>query len=565
MIKVILTIVLLSSLLFAQKLPLIFQGNKNLSDTELYSALSIEWPFFDRVFNNNPKVPIEESEKMATTIKNFYKYRGFFHATTKVSILNDKMVIKILENNPIIIANMTINSKLNIDSQIPFEIGDIFDSEQFIQSKKNIKILYGNNSYCKIELYAKTWIDIKTNKAYITYNTNEYQKCIIDSISITSTKNIDTKIIRSLLYIKKGDLFSSKRIKDSYDSLYATRGIAKATINTHIDKNSDKVSITVEAQENKKPTRLEIGLGYSTDDGAMISLGIENKNIFGNLKTLGLKVKVTQKEQTTQLNFNMPLPHRNSIGADAGYSNDIFDGYKEKRVFANIFLSHRKKPYRLTESIVFDDSKTYDSKDKILFPEGKTFIISPKIKWSYDTRDDILNPKKGHFINAEIIGSVKSTISDASYYKTKIQGGYILPIKRSILAFKATFGYLNTYEGTLPASYRFYAGGVDSNRAYAYNSLGPKNNTGDPIGFNSIFETTIEYRYPIYNNFNGVIFNDNTFITDSFEDNINKNYYSLGFGIRYKTPIGPLALDIGFDINNPEKNYAFQFRIGEVF
>ncbi len=565
MIKVILTIVLLSSLLFAQKLPLIFQGNKNLNDTGLYSALSIKWSFFDRIFNNNPKVSTKELEKMADTIKNFYKYRGFFHTTTNVHILNNKIIIKISENNPIIIANMTINSKLNIDSQIPFEVGDIFDSEKFTQSKKNIKILYGNNSYCKVELYAKTWIDIKTNKAYITYNTNEYQKCIIDSISITSTKNINTKIIKSLLYIKEGDAFSSKQIKDSYDSLYATGGISKAIINTHIDKNSNKVSITVEVQENKKPTRLEMGLGYSTDDGAMVSIGIENKNTFGNLKTLGLKTKITQKKQTIQLNFNMPLSHRNLTGADVGYSNEIFEGYKEKRDFANIFLSHRKKPYRLTESIVFDDSKTYDSKDKILFPEGKTFILSPKIKWSYDTRDDILNPKKGHFINAEIMGSVKSTISDASFYKTKIQAGYILPIKRSILAFRATFGYLDIYEGTLPASYRFYAGGVDSNRAYTYNSLGPKNSDGDPIGFNSVFETTIEYRYPIYNNFNGVIFNDNTFITDNSRNNTNENYYSLGFGIRYKTPIGPLAFDIGFDIDNPEKNYAFQFRIGEVF
>jgi len=80
-----------------------------------------------------------------------------------------------------------------------------------------------------------------------------------------------------------------------------------------------------------------------------------------------------------------------------------------------------------------------------------------------------------------------------------------------------------------------------------------------------VFETTIEYRYPIYNNFKGVIFNDNTFIADSPVNNYNGGYYSLGVGIRYETPIGPLAFDIGFDVNDPQENYAFQFRIGEVF
>ena len=565
MIKAILATLLLSSLLCAQELTLILKGNRHFSDSELYKAASIEMPFFSSILQKNPKISTEESQKIALTIKNYYKYRGFFHASTSSSIQNDKIVITVLENAPLIIADMTIDSKLNVESQIPFKVGDIFDSEKFTQSKKNIKIFYGDNSYCKIELYAKAWVDIETNKVYLTYNTNEYKKCIIDSISITSTKNIDTKIVKSLLYVKKGDNFSSKRIKESYDSLYASGGIAKATINTHIDENSNKVALSIEVQENDKPTRLETGLGFSTDEGAMVSLGVENKNFFGNLKTLGLNTRITKKKQNIQLNFNMPLPHRNVAGANGGYANEIFNGYKEDRAFANIYLSHRKKPHILTESIVFDNSNTYDSEDKTLFPEGKTFITSPKIRWNYDTRDDILSPKKGYFFHAELMGSIESIVSEASYYKTKIKGGYILPIKRSILAFQATFGHLDIYEGEVPASYRFYAGGVNSNRAYTYNSLGPKNSKGDPAGFNTVFETTIEYRYPIHDNFKGVVFNDNTFIADSPVENYNGGYYSLGVGIRYETPIGPLALDVGFDVDNPQKNYAFQFRIGEVF
>jgi len=565
MIKIITITLFLSSLLYAQELTLILKGNKHFNDSELYEAASIEVPFFSSIFQINPKISTQESQKIALTIKNYYKYRGFFHASTKSSVQDDKIVIEVLENAPIVIADMTIDSKLDVKSQIPFKVGDIFDSEKFTQSKKNIKIFYGDKSYCKIELYAKAWVDIETNKAYLTYNTNEYEKCIIDSISITSTKNIDTKIVKSLLYVKEGDNFSSKLIKDSYDSLYASGGIAKATINTHIDENSNKVALSVEVQENDKPTRLETGLGFSTDEGAMVSLGVENKNFFGNLKTLGLHTRVTQKKQNIQLNFNMPLSHRNSTGADAGYSNEIFNGYKEDRVFANIYLSHRKKPHRLTESIVFDNSNTYDSEDEVLFPEVQTFITSPRIRWTYDTRDDILSPKTGYFFNVDLMGSVKSIVSEASYYKTKIQGGYILPVDRSILAFQATFGHLDIYEGIVPASYRFYAGGVNSNRAYSYNSLGPKNSKGDPAGFNTVVETTIEYRYPIHNKFKGVIFNDNTFIADSPVENYNGGYYSLGVGIRYETPIGPLALDIGFDVDDPQENYALQFRIGEVF
>jgi len=136
MIKVILATLLLSSFIYAQKLPLVLHGNKNFNDSELYKAASIKISFFDSLLQKNPKISTEETEKVAITIKNYYKYRGFFHADTNTSILSDKIIIEILENSPLIIDNMTIDSKLDIKPQIPFEVGEIFDSEKFTQSKK---------------------------------------------------------------------------------------------------------------------------------------------------------------------------------------------------------------------------------------------------------------------------------------------------------------------------------------------------------------------------------------------------------------------------------------------
>jgi outer membrane translocation and assembly module TamA len=201
----------------------------------------------------------------------------------------------------------------------------------------------------------------------------------------------------------------------------------------------------------------------------------------------------------------------------------------------------------------------------LLFPEVNLFVLSPKFEWSYDTRDNILDPSKGYFINSEIMGSVMSELSDASYYKFKLSGGYILPLGDSIVAVKANFGTINLYDGEVPASYRFYAGGMKSNRAYSYNKLGPINSDGDPSGFDSIFETTIEYRFPIYGAFKGVVFNDNTYIGSDDKLSNATAYYSAGLGLRYLTPIGPLAIDFGFDLEDPKSNYAFHFRIGELF
>jgi translocation and assembly module TamA len=566
MLKVkILFLTLLTSLLYAQPLPLVFSGNKNLSDQELYKALEIDTPAFYEFWKDSPKIGLKNSKDLVATIKEYYKFKGFFQTTAK-SLQNDnKIIIEIIENEPIRISDITTVSKLDIQNQIPFKIGDIFESDKFTQSKKDIEILYGDNHYCKIDSHSKAWLDTQTNKAYISYDITPNEQCVIGQIRIFSSKTIEPKFVESLLYFKEGTLFSSQLIKDSYDSLYANGGISKAIISTHIDDNSNKVNIDVKVSEIEKPTRLETGLGYSSDEGPMVSLGIKNKNIFGNLKTIGINSRLTQSKQNIQIEFNQPLSNKNYFGANGGYENEDFQGYSERRFFSNIYLNQRKTSNRFTQSIVLDNSKTYNSTDLNLFPEGGIFLLSPKLRWEHDKRDNILSPKKGYFFNTEIMGSFNSFLSDASYYKIKLKGGYIFPLDKSILALQASFGSLKIYDGEIPASYRFYAGGVNSNRAYSYQTLGPKNSSGDPIGFNSILETTIEYRFPIYQNFRGVIFNDNTFVADGDIPKYSNGYHSLGLGIRYTTPVGPLALDIGFDVDQPQKNYAIQFRIGEVF
>lgn len=553
----------LSSLLYAGMTPLFFQGNKNINNRELYEALALEKPYFYEFWKDEPVVEEKTIPLLVQTIKNYYKTKGFFNASVTYTQSDKAIVIEILENGPIRIADLTTISKLDIKSKIPFKVGDIFDATQFTQSKKDIKLIYANDSYCNAEINAKAWIDIEKNNAYLAYDVVANTPCHVRSVTISPPESIDSDIIKSLLYFKENKLFTTKDIASSYVNLYGYEGISKVIINTNIE-NNNSVSINVNISENEKPIRFEGGLGFSSEEGAMASLALKHRNIFGNLKTVSLETRVTQIKQTVKTNFAMPLTSGDSTGAEFGFQNEDFIGFKESRVFTSIYLKQRYIPHHFKESLVFDNSNTYGSDDKILFPEGTLVILSPKLEWDYDTRDKILDPKKGYFLHSEIMGSLLSQISDATYYKLKLLGGYILPLQNSTLAMRANFGTLSLIDGDIPASYRFYAGGMNSNRAYNYNTLGPTNSSGAPLGFNSIFETTVEYRFPIYGPFRGVIFNDNTFIGDNDIPNGN-GYYSAGVGLRYVTPIGPLAIDVGFDISHPSTHYALHFRVGELF
>ena len=420
--------------------------------------------------------------------------------------------------------------------------------------------MYASNHYCNAKLDAKAWIDIETNLAYLVYNVTSNETCYFGKITIKNTENIDEDIIKSLLYINEKEVFSLNAITKSYQNLYAYDGISKALIDTTTDENNS-VSTTVTIKENEKPIRFEAGLGASSNEGVMASLGVKHRNAYGNLKSVNLNTRVTEIKQTIKTNFDMPLLNKNTFGTELGLENEIFEGFKENRIFGSVYIAKRFTPTSIKGSLFFDNVRTFESDDAELFAEGTLFVLSPKFEWNYDTRDKVLDPSRGYFFGSEIMGSMLSEVSDASYYKFKLSGGYILPVSSSILAAKVSFGSLHLYEGEIPSSYRFFAGGMDSNRAFTYRQLGPLDDQSNPIGFDSVFETKLEERFPIYGDIKGVVFNDNTFIGTDFSS----GYYSAGFGLRYATPIGPLAIDFGFDISNPRSQNAFHFHIGESF
>ena len=561
--KIILSSVFIS-VLFATTYPIHFVGNYHINSSKLYTALGIKKPPFYQFWKKENFADAKTLPLIKSKLINFYKLEGFYHCKVKDKIKNGYIYLYINEGKPIIIKTISTISKYDIKKFIPFKIGSIFSAKKFEKSKKEIKRYYNEKGYCLVDLNAKAWIDIVKNEAYLTYEAKANRICKFGNITIEAPKDIDKNILKSFLDFKKGDKYSLKKISKTYKNFYARDGISSVIIKP-IKKSNAIVDINIKIEENKKPLYLQAGIGINSDEGAEAVFGIKDRNFKGNLKTLGLFSKYTRLEKSISVNYDMPLYHKKTFGTQSKYTYEIYPGFKEKKYLQTLFLKHRYRSNVLQGDIIVDLSKIYDSNDIQTYQEGNFLLTSIKLSYIKDTRDDILEPTKGYFIKSTILGSLKSTISDASYYKYEVESGYIMPFLPYIVAFKAHFGSLHKISGDLPASYRFYAGGMNSNRAYTYRDLGPKDKDGNPTGLNSIFEITAEYRFPIKGKFGGVLFSDNTYISQKSMPDLSECYNSLGFGLRYKTPVGALAFDIGFDASHPLKEHAFHFRIGEQF
>ena len=553
-----------ATLLFGEKLQLLFDGNLHVKSSELYESLDLHEPSFYEFYKEKPSIDERTLDLITQTLKEYYKTRGFFGAEIASKREDLRIVLTIKENEPIIIKHISNHAELDFNGVIPFKVGDFFDSNKFTQSKKDIRHFYANNSYCNALVDAKAWIDIEQNEAYLHYKSTKNQECYFGDINVVPSKNIDEDIVRSILPIRHGTQFSSDSITKSYEELYAYEGVSKAIIDTEV-VHENQVNATVSIVQNENPLRFEFGVGASSDEGAMTSMGLLHRNFLGDLRTVSLKSKVAQIKQNVVLNFDMPLTNQNFTGFETGYENERFLGFKEYKFFSTLYLKQKRDEHVLKESLIFDQIRTYESDDEALFPLNQLFIISPKLEYAYDTRDKILDPSSGYFVKSEITASQKSSVSDASYYKFKASGGTIHSLDNTVLALRAEYGTLKLTDGALPTSYRFFAGGMHSNRGYGYRKIGPVNSLGDPLGFDSIMEATAELRFKVYGDFGGVVFNDNSYVGEGGAPNYADGYHSVGFGIRYKTPIGPIAVDIGCDIKDPLKQYALHFHIGELF
>src|SRR5262249_13068945 len=134
----------------------------------------------------------------------------------------------------------------------------------------------------------------------------------------------------------------------------------------------------------------------------------------------------------------------------------------------------------------------------------------------------------------------------------------------------------------------FFSGGVDSHRGFAVNQAGPRDPvTGYPLGGNALLLNSLELRFPIWGQIGGVVFHDMGNVFSSFDDISLRQHqkdpedfsyisHALGAGLRYRTPVGPIRLDVGYNLNPTRfiiqnvgsqslTRWQFLFSIGQNF
>lgn len=306
-------------------------------------------------------------------------------------------------------------------------------------------------------------------------------------------------------------------------------------------------------------------------------------------------------------------PRSFGLNSDIIITGAIEQGVRSSFNFArkgvNAEVLRRLSPgVRVSGRYSFSSTKTFDVTFDTATDEGEIGIIDrifPRVRLSAfaaaisrDSRDDVVDPSRGKFLSAEGSIAARAIGGQVGFVKSYVQGLFFqrLPVKRRVVfAGRVAVGLAdgfprevqqtdadgNPVEGQfitvedLPASERFFAGGDTTIRGFALDSVGSSRTittTGFPRGGNAMLLLNGELRVPVWGDLGAAFFVDggNVFERTTQLD-LGDSRGSVGFGVRYRSPIGPVRLDLGFKLDRRtvggrlESRRGIHFSIGQAF
>ncbi len=607
-----------------------FTGNKVFSDRTLRTQMELSTPNWISWYTKRDQYSRQKLGADLETLRSYYLNRGYLDfriESVNVSITPDKkdiaVTINVAEGDRYTISSVKLGGELlgldeDLAPLVTVKPGDVFNAEQVNAIGKAVTDRMSVLGYAFATANPVPEPNREAREVAFTIIVDPGRRVYVRRINIAGNTRTKDEVVRREVRQFEAAWFDADRVRLSRERLDRLGYFETVTVDTPaVPTAPDQVDVNVTVKE-RATGNIQLGAGYSSSEGVVLTAGLSQQNLFGSGNALSLEVNTSQSNTVFSITHTDPfitpegisrtieLYYRNSNLAELGLASV---GYSTRGAgliyglpiteYDRIFLGLRYEgttidltptsPPRYIQYV----EEFGDSSDALALTAG----------WSSDSRDSLLTPRRGRYQRA--FGEFALPVLDLEYYRLSYQFQQYIPATSFLtFMFNTELGYGNGYGGRpYPFFKNFYVGGIGSVRGYEAASLGPRDIYSDPLGGTRRFSANFEAQFPIpgadrtlrlaafvdmgqvwgpgcngiysippNTDLNDVNANPGAFCSGPFYGNtagIDPSLirYSAGLGIAWISPLGPLRLSYAYPLNSEpwDRIQRFQFQIGAGF
>lgn len=579
---------------------IVIQGAKQLDPDDLKDELALSERGMLSWITGSGVLREEILDRDAAALEAYYGNRGFLNAkvgqpevaysdtgitvTFQVDEGARYKVTAVDYAGEMIGAPQDLNSVVKMDDLVADK--EYLDRSVMRSDLQKLTEHYSNFGYAFAEADVKIDRNDAENTVALTYTMSKGTKVSINRVLIEGNTKTRDNVIRREMRLADGDLFNGSQLRRSNARLNKLDFFETVEITPEPTGSPSELNLRVKVKE--KPTgQFSAGVGYSSYAQVFFSGQILERNLFGMGYQLGFTGTISAKSADYTATFWNPHYNDTNLGMGVSLYNKLNDysDYEKQSVGGRLLFGYPLGEYtnlnwhyRL-EQYTIDDVD--DDADKIIKDiEGDNWASSFYASIKRDTTDRRINPTKGmtHQFSTEYGGGILG--GDDDFIKYIADANHYFPIfLETVIHLHAQAGYIMENGGEeIPPFERFYLGGMNSVRGYKERSISPLYDDkdassgyeeGDEKGGNKSFFFNAEYLVPLHKEMGilGVVFFDAGKAWDEDEKIDADLYKSVGAGVRWYSPLGPLRLEYGYPLDeiDNEREGRFEFSVGQFF
>ena len=568
-----------------------FVGNREFSDSRLRGVIQTRETVWWRLFTSDDKFDPDRLTFDRELLRRFYLTDGFadFRVVSSIAELTPDrkdffLTFTVEEGERYRFGKVDIEISLrdlekeDISDVIGFEEDDWYDFDLINKTIIAITNKVGEKGYAFVDVRPRINRDRENQSISIVFEVNEGPRVFVERIDIVGNVRTQDKVIRREFRLVEGDAFNSAKLRRSRQRIQNLGFFETVNVERLPGSAPDKTVLKVDVVE-QSTGQLSFGVGFSTTNGLLGDIGIQERNFLGKGQELSIKVTVAALKSEVDLSFTEPF----FLDREIRVGIDVFRVSQDLQDFSSFDMDRTgfglRGGYFITEILRQDwrygfkfqrISGVGDLASTLIQNEVGTETTSEiSHTLTYDKRDNRTAPTEGYFIR--IRNDLAGFGGSIRHFRNSAKVGKFFPIADQwVLSLIGDVGYIIGIGKEVNILERFFIGGDDL-RGFATRGVGPRDIIADDsLGGEWKYTGTVQLKFPTglpeELGIGARVFTDIGSLgklspTASFVKDTGSLRMAIGTGITWVSPFGPIGMDLAVPIIKEDFDVVENFRI----